>query len=251
MGKKTNTTKILLIFDAELPWKWYIDSQASLAKDLKSHVCIHNATQCECSSTVTVTTVFVLTLRGLDVGAGSMMKKKNPVMVHLIFRNPFHNESMLKFLLSFFPLLSSKCPVYPRNKNQSFHITMAVYFAFSSAIILSFCYHSLILPQFQQVPCLMFEKISLHWRTKMHLDFVARPNTFTQKAREASVCSTKIFWLLSEVSENNIKVPWEYGRVPKTEGAAEAISIYHFRLSSFSICARKLSIVSACPNPWP
>lgn len=149
------------------------------------------------------------------------------------------------------PPLSSKCLVYPRNKPQFFHITMAVYFAFSSAILLSFCYHSLIRPQFQQVPCLIFEKISLHQRTKMHLDSVVCPDTFTQKSREASVCSTKIFWLLSEVSENNIKVPWEYGAVPKTEGATEAISIYHFRLSSFPIHAWKLSIVSACPSPWP
>jgi len=130
----------------------------------------------------------------------------------------------------FFSPLSSKHLVYPRNQNQSFHITVAVYFAFSSVILFSFCYCSLTLPQFQR---LIFQKISLPWRTKMHLDFVACPNTFTQKAREASVCSTKIFWLLSEVSENNIKVPWEYERVPKTEEATEAISIYHFRCLHF------------------
>lgn len=177
---------------------------------------------------------------------------KNPVMVHVILRNPFHNEAMLKLLLSPLPPPpSSKCLVYPRNKTQSVHVTMAVYFAFSSTISLSFCYHSLIRPQFQQVPCLIFEKISLHRRTKMSLDSVVRPNTLTQKSREISVCSTKIFWLLSEVSENNIKVPWEYGRVPKTEGATEAISIYQFRLSSFPIHSWKLSIVSACLSPWP
>lgn len=110
---------------------------------------------------------------------------------------------------------------------------MVVYFALSS-VILSFCYNSLILPQFQQVPYLIFEKMSLHRRTKMHSDFVACPDTFTQKNGEASGCSTKIFWLLSEVSENNFKVPWEYGRMPKPDGEVEATYIYSFKLSSFS-----------------
>lgn len=39
-SEKTNTTRTLLVFDAELPWKWYIDSQANLAEHLESQVCI-------------------------------------------------------------------------------------------------------------------------------------------------------------------------------------------------------------------
>lgn len=103
-----NTTKILLVFVAEFPWKWYTDFQASLAKELMPHACIPKDAQDEGFSSITGTTVTVLTLHGLDVGAQNIMKEKKttPVMVHLIFKEFFHKEAMLKFLLSIFPCLS-------------------------------------------------------------------------------------------------------------------------------------------------
>lgn len=124
--------KILLVFDAELPWKWYIDWQTNPAKVQKTHICIHNATQGDCSRTITITTVLVLTIHGLDAGAESIMKKKILSWCIRYSEAPFHNEPMLKFLLSFFPLhWSSKCLVYSRNEPKFFHIMIAAYFAFS------------------------------------------------------------------------------------------------------------------------
>lgn len=71
-----NATKILLVFVAEFPRKLYIDLQANLAKDLKPHACIPKDAQDEGFSTIPVTTVAVLTLRALDVGAQGIMKEK-------------------------------------------------------------------------------------------------------------------------------------------------------------------------------
>lgn len=100
-----NTTKILLVFVAEFPWKWYIDLQANLAKDLKPHACIPKDAQDEGFSTNTVTTVTMLTFHGLDVGAQSTMKKK--ILSWCIWYSK--NSSIKKLCSNFFYLFS---PIY-------------------------------------------------------------------------------------------------------------------------------------------
>lgn len=102
-----NTTKILLVFVTEFPWKWYIiDLQANLAKDLKPHACIPKDAQDEGLSAITVTTLTVLTLHGLDVGAQSIMKGKK-ILSWCIWYS--ENSSIKKLCSNFFYLFS---PVY-------------------------------------------------------------------------------------------------------------------------------------------